>query len=113
MLHLVDIYLGYMIRFSIQRTKLTVFTELTMPHACTACQLPSQLVAFCRCASSAINLHKAGIYIEAEAEVKFMLLLQNLFTLKQKYGGRIVTAVNQLQYIHLAIGLHSINERLP
>ena len=63
------------------------------------------------CASSAINLHKAGIYIEAEAEVKFMLLLQNLFTLKQKYGGRIVTAVNQLQYIHLAIGLHSINER--
>ena len=33
---------------------------------------------------------KAGIYIEAEAEVKFMLLLQNLFTLKQKYGGRIV-----------------------
>ena len=46
MLHLVDIYLGYMIRFSIQRTKLTVFSELKMSHACTACQLPSQLVAF-------------------------------------------------------------------
>ena len=35
---------------------------------------------------------KAGIYIdaEAEAEAKFMLLLQTLFTLKQKqkHGGR-------------------------
>ena len=155
-----------MIRFSIQRTKLTVFSELKMSHACTAaCQLPSQLVAFfavrhrqliyivlmnvafekictgvtvdlmsaifhanefsketyrtffhvrlhtlaCKLAMSLTykrssilcafldffnNDHrssdKAGIYIdaEAEAEAKFMLLLQTLFTTEAEAEAR-------------------------
>jgi hypothetical protein len=53
---------------------------------------------------------KASIYSEAEAEAKFMILLQTLFTLKQKHEG-VVTAVNQLQYIYLTVGLHSVTER--
>ena len=55
---------------------------------------------------------KSGIYIdaEAEAEAKFMLLLQTLFTLKQKHGGRSYGCESTAVYIQLAIGLHSINE---
>ena len=63
---------------------------------------------------------KAGIYIDAEAEAKakFMLLLQTLFTLKQKqkHGGRSYgcesTAIYSVVYRSTFHQWHSLSGRL-